>query len=192
MQHQASLSQNSLFDRDYSVISARVPKNPVSTPLRPTGWGISESPFGVLFFAWSKKGLMEAGFIDTDTRASRWSRFPNIQDNLRAQDISKVIFSGSKLDLPLEWMGTPFQCKVWNALQSIPMGECVSYSAFAERLGRPNAVRAIASAIAHNPLAVVIPCHRVVPKRGGQGEYRWGAIRKSALLEWERTCILKT
>lgn len=156
-----------------------------------TGWGVAESPFGMVFLAWSKKGLMEAGFIESDARASRWKTVSTIQDDLRAEGIANAIFSGSKLDVPLDLTGTPFQCKVWSALQAIPKGEPVAYSTFAQRLGIPTAVRAIASAIARNPIAVLIPCHRVVPKHGGEGEYRWGALRKSALLEWERACILK-
>ena len=90
------------------------------------------------------------------------------------------------LDLPLDIQATAFQRMVWNALREIPRGETRTYSQIAKAIGRPKAVRAVASACAHNPVAIAIPCHRVVPKRGDAGGYRWGARRKHALLASER------
>jgi len=88
-------------------------------------------------------------------------------------------------DLPLDVQGTAFQRRVWMALQAIPPGDTVSYSDIAFRLGKPKAARAIARACAANPLAVAIPCHRVVRRNGHLGGYRWGLERKRALLERE-------
>ncbi len=81
---------------------------------------------------------------------------------------------------------TAFQWKVWRALQRIPYGETRAYAEVARSIGKPKAVRAVASACAKNPVCLVVPCHRVVPKAGGIGGYRWGAARKEALLKRER------
>jgi AraC family transcriptional regulator of adaptative response/methylated-DNA-[protein]-cysteine methyltransferase len=91
-----------------------------------------------------------------------------------------------RLDLPLDVQATAFQWQVWQALAAIPYGETRTYAEVAAALGRPRAVRAVARAIASNPVALAIPCHRVVPAAGGTGGYRWGASRKQALLKRER------
>jgi AraC family transcriptional regulator of adaptative response/methylated-DNA-[protein]-cysteine methyltransferase len=88
-------------------------------------------------------------------------------------------------DVPLDVRGTAFQWRVWKALQAIPAGATRSYAEVAAAIGRPKAVRAVARACATNPVALVVPCHRVVPSAGGTGGYRWGAERKAALLARE-------
>jgi AraC family transcriptional regulator of adaptative response/methylated-DNA-[protein]-cysteine methyltransferase len=90
-----------------------------------------------------------------------------------------------RLDLPLDVQGTAFQRRVWLALQEIPPGDTVSYANIASRIGKPNAARAVARACAANPMAVAIPCHRVVRGNGSLGGYRWGLERKRVLLERE-------
>jgi AraC family transcriptional regulator, regulatory protein of adaptative response / methylated-DNA-[protein]-cysteine methyltransferase len=90
-----------------------------------------------------------------------------------------------RLDLPLDVQATAFQWQVWQALAAIPYGETRTYAEVAASIGRPRAVRAVAHACASNPVALAIPCHRVVPLAGGTGGYRWGAARKKALLELE-------
>jgi AraC family transcriptional regulator, regulatory protein of adaptative response / methylated-DNA-[protein]-cysteine methyltransferase len=87
-----------------------------------------------------------------------------------------------RLDLPLDVQATAFQWQVWQALASIPYGETRTYSEVASSIGKPRAVRAVARACATNPVALAIPCHRVVPAAGGEGGYRWGVNRKKALL----------
>lgn len=89
-------------------------------------------------------------------------------------------------DLPYDVQATAFNRQVWDAIRAIPMGATATYSELAEQIGNAAAVRAVASACANNPVALVIPCHRVVPKRGGTGGYRWGAKRKRELLELEK------
>jgi AraC family transcriptional regulator of adaptative response/methylated-DNA-[protein]-cysteine methyltransferase len=89
------------------------------------------------------------------------------------------------LDLPLDVRGTAFQQRVWQALRRVPPGSTATYSEIARRIGAPKAVRAVAQACASNPVAVAIPCHRVVRKDGGLSGYRWGVERKRALLERE-------
>lgn len=86
------------------------------------------------------------------------------------------------LALPLDIQGTAFQQRVWQALQNIPAGQTVSYSELARRLGQPSATRAVASAVAANPIAVAVPCHRVLRNDGSISGYRWGVERKRALL----------
>jgi AraC family transcriptional regulator of adaptative response/methylated-DNA-[protein]-cysteine methyltransferase len=93
--------------------------------------------------------------------------------------------SQPRLDLPLDVQATAFQWQVWQALASIPYGETRTYSQVASSIGKPKAVRAVARACATNPVALAVPCHRVVPAAGGEGGYRWGANRKKALLRRE-------
>jgi AraC family transcriptional regulator of adaptative response/methylated-DNA-[protein]-cysteine methyltransferase len=96
------------------------------------------------------------------------------------------------LDLPIDVRATAFQWKVWRALQRIPYGETRAYAEVAKAIGRPKAVRAVARACATNPVALVVPCHRVVPSTGGTGEYRWGKERKARLLRSEqRRAVLR-
>jgi AraC family transcriptional regulator of adaptative response/methylated-DNA-[protein]-cysteine methyltransferase len=90
------------------------------------------------------------------------------------------------LELPLDVRATAFQWQVWKTLAAIPYGETRSYSDIAKTIGQPRAARAVARACATNPVALAIPCHRVVPSSGGIGGYRWGASRKKALLDRER------
>ena len=90
------------------------------------------------------------------------------------------------LDLPIDVQATAFQWKVWRALQRIPYGETRGYAEVAKTIGRPKAVRAVARACATNPVALVVPCHRVVPAAGGIGGYRWGTERKARLLQTEK------
>jgi AraC family transcriptional regulator of adaptative response/methylated-DNA-[protein]-cysteine methyltransferase len=90
------------------------------------------------------------------------------------------------LDLPIDVQATAFQWKVWRALQRIPYGETRAYAEVAKSIGKPRAVRAVARACATNPVALVVPCHRVVPSTGGTGGYRWGTDRKARLLAAEK------
>ncbi len=90
---------------------------------------------------------------------------------------------GGEVDLQL--VGAPFQIKVWEALLSVPAGEVTTYSEIARRCGRPKAVRAVGTAVGRNPLAWLIPCHRVLRRDGGLGGYHWGLSVKQAMLAWE-------
>jgi AraC family transcriptional regulator, regulatory protein of adaptative response / methylated-DNA-[protein]-cysteine methyltransferase len=89
--------------------------------------------------------------------------------------------------IPLDIQGTAFQQRVWDALRRIPRGETRSYTEIAKQIGKPKAVRAVANACASNPVAVVVPCHRVVARSGSLAGYRWGVERKQALLRAEQT-----
>jgi len=102
-----------------------------------------------------------------------------------AQVVSALEHPGQQVALPLDIQGTAFQQQVWQALRQIPAGQTASYSDIAQRIGKPQAVRAVAGACAANKLAVVIPCHRVVRNDGALSGYRWGVDRKRQLLEIE-------
>ena len=93
--------------------------------------------------------------------------------------------TGSLEKLPVLIQGTNFQLKVWEALLSIPKGAVTTYQQIAQSIGHPAAVRAVGSAVGDNPIAYLIPCHRVIRKEGMLGEYRWGSLRKKALIGWE-------
>lgn len=123
-----------------------------------------------------------------------WKRFPNAQfiyepQALKGyQDSLKAWFTGSSepSTLPLDTEGTAFQQAIWQALQKIPHGQTVSYSELAERVGKPQAVRAVGSAVGANPLMIFIPCHRVIRKNGDVTGFRGGMALKHHLLEMER------
>ena len=100
-------------------------------------------------------------------------------------------FQGATIDerwAALSPEGTDFQKQVWRALLEIPPCTTISYGAIATQVGRPKAYRAVGSAVGANPIALLIPCHRVVPASGGTGNYRWGSERKRALLKMENAC----
>jgi AraC family transcriptional regulator of adaptative response/methylated-DNA-[protein]-cysteine methyltransferase len=143
------------------------------------------------------QGLCAIDFGDTAEalKENLRRRFPNAvfqdPDPQFTAMIAKVLaFLGNpdrgRLGLPLDVQGTAFQRRVWLALQEIPPGDTVSYKDVASRIGKPNAARAVARACASNPVAVAIPCHRVVRGNGQLGGYRWGLERKRALLEREK------
>lgn len=121
------------------------------------------------------------------------SRFPNAKlvagnpefEALTSKAIGLVESPASASDLPLDIRGTAFQQKVWNAIRKIPAGETASYGQIANRIGATGAARAIAGACAANPLAVAVPCHRVVRNDGSLSGYRWGVERKQTLLKRE-------
>ena len=106
--------------------------------------------------------------------------------HITTQTIAFLEEPAAGLDLPLDIQGTAFQHRVWTALQRIPFGQTASYGEIARQIGDPKAARAVAGACASNPVAVAIPCHRVVKSDGGLGGYRWGIERKRVLLERER------
>lgn len=107
-----------------------------------------------------------------------------------AEQVKRLIAPSSPppsqpLSFPLDLQGTDFQQRVWQALQTVPFGTTLSYGALAQRLGKPTAVRAVASACGANPVAIVVPCHRILRGDGSLGGYRWGLERKRKLLALE-------
>jgi AraC family transcriptional regulator, regulatory protein of adaptative response / methylated-DNA-[protein]-cysteine methyltransferase len=120
-----------------------------------------------------------ATILEDDASLAKWTRAILTHLNDRSAKASR------SMELPLDVRATAFQWQVWQALAAIPYGETRTYGDIAVAIGQPKAVRAVARACATNPVALAIPCHRVVPASGGEGGYRWGAQRKRALLARE-------
>lgn len=121
---------------------------------------------------------------------AQWPAAPLQRDDvIAAQWIAKIFASSSQESISIIMQGTPFQQRVWQALLTISPGATVSYEDVANMLEKPTAVRAVASAIARNNIAYLIPCHRVIRKSGAVHKYRWGRARKIALLVQEQAAI---
>jgi AraC family transcriptional regulator of adaptative response/methylated-DNA-[protein]-cysteine methyltransferase len=158
-------------------------------------YAIVPSPLGRLLVAATGRGVcaVSMGGSDAELERALSQEYPNataVRDAGALARWTKAILahlSGRRprLDLPLDVQATAFQWQVWTALAAIPYGQTRSYAEVAASIGRPAAVRAVARACATNPVALAIPCHRVVPSTGGTGGYRWGAGRKAALLAAE-------
>lgn len=156
----------------------------------------ANSPLGRMLIAATQKGICAVQFADSDGELEEGLKreFPfairrRDDDGLREwKDHLLGQMRGQRLNstLPLDIQATAFQRKVWSYLQSIPFGETRSYAAVAKAIGRPSASRAVARACATNPVAVAIPCHRVVRQDGDASGYRWGLGRKKTLLELEQ------
>ncbi len=159
------------------------------------GYTCRPSPLGQVLVAATGRGLcaVELGDDVEQLVQALQARFPAAQlyrDEARlagwaGQVLSFLVDGGPEPDLPRDVRGTAFQAAVWAALRRIPPGQTVTYAGLAAALGRPNAARAVAGACAANPLAVLVPCHRVVRGDGGLGGYRWGLARKRWLLDRE-------
>ena len=158
-------------------------------------FAVTDSSLGSVLVAASERGVCAILMGDDPEVLARdlEDRFPEATliggdaafERLVARVVELVEAPGAGLDLPLDPRGTAFQRRVWQALREIPAGGTASYTEIADRIGAPNAVRAVASACAANPLAVAVPCHRVVRSDGGLSGYRWGVERKRALLRRE-------
>ena len=159
-------------------------------------YGFHPSPFGDCLIAITDRGLTGLSFI-TQTRPdalaqqkSGWECARWVEDTPATHPYADAAFGGpaataSNKNLRLLLRGSPFRVKVWEGLLRIPEGAVISYGDFATRLGRPGAARAVAGAVAGNLIGYVIPCHRVIRDSGAISGYRWGPVRKSALLGME-------
>jgi len=147
---------------------------------------------GTCLIARSALGICELAFVDgqKDAALAELARnYPCAEilpaDGIFDDLVERLLLSKAK-DCALDMRGTFFQRTVWHELQKTTEGEVISYQELARRLGRPDAVRAVAGALARNRIAVLIPCHRVIRSDGALGGYRWGIERKAALLKKER------
>jgi len=156
-------------------------------------YDFANSPFGNLLVASTSKGVCYMAFYIDQTNAiiDLKEKFPNAEFQQKSDSIQQDALSifqndWSKLgDIKLHLKGTDFQLKVWETLLKIPMGRLSSYGNVAEQLGNPNASRAVGTAIGSNPVAFLIPCHRVIQSSGNTGGYMWGSTRKTAIIGWE-------
>jgi AraC family transcriptional regulator of adaptative response/methylated-DNA-[protein]-cysteine methyltransferase len=154
------------------------------------------SPLGRLLVAVTQRGVCAVRMGDTDAELEKDLRaeFPAAtirrNDSALREPVKKILNhltnKEPQLDLPLDIRSTAFQRQVWEHLRAIPYGQTVSYGEVARALGKPGAVRAVGRACATNPVALVIPCHRVVREDQSLGGYRWGLARKQKLIEHER------
>ena len=160
------------------------------------GYTTVATPLGRLLVGFTDTGVCSVALADSDEELERALRieFPGASIERAPAGanawvtsiVERVRGKVSSADVPLDVQGTAFQWKVWKLLQRIPAGQTRSYGEIARQLGRPSASRAVARACAGNPVAIVIPCHRVVRTSGELGGYRWGIERKERLLERER------
>ena len=153
--------------------------------------GVHPSPFGDFLLATTERGVCALTFLDEAGAegaiagvAARWPNATLVPDAAATAPLAERIFDGEGT-VPLHLEGTNFQIRVWEALLRVPGGTVVTYERLAASLGSPGAVRAVGTAVGRNPVAYLIPCHRVIRKTGAFGEYRWGAARKRAMLGWE-------
>lgn len=161
-------------------------------------WTLVDTVLGRALVAATERGICAVELGDDDAALeqrlreefpqARLDRVEDGRDAFLAPRLRAVAerLAGRDTEVPVDLVGTGFQQRVWEALMKIPVGETVSYAGLASALGAPRAARAVASACAHNRIAVVVPCHRVIRGDGSLGGYRWGLPRKQQLLERER------
>lgn len=153
-------------------------------------YGFSQTPFGTMLVATTTRGIAMLEFVEstrdfdpalTALPNARWER-----DDSVAERLAPRLF-GDRASKPMRVhvRGTNFQLRVWNALLHVPEGAVRTYGQLAASMGEPDSARAVGNALAHNPVALLIPCHRVIASNGIVGNYKWGSARKRALLAWE-------
>lgn len=160
-------------------------------------YSFAESRFGKVLIASTSKGVCHASFFDDKSEAivDLKSRFPNAKYSEAEYKTNREALEFFNLDankiqsIKLHISGTPFQFEVWEALLTIPIGHLSTYGAIANLIAKPGASRAVGSAIGKNPVAFLIPCHRVVQATGQIGGYMWGADRKYAIIAEEAAHI---
>jgi AraC family transcriptional regulator of adaptative response/methylated-DNA-[protein]-cysteine methyltransferase len=156
-------------------------------------YSFAESPFGSLIVAATPKGICYMAFADDPNLAFQELQqlFPNarycqVLDMIQQNALYIFGKDWSRLqELKLHLKGTDFQIKVWETLLKVPVGELSTYSAIASAIDNPKASRAVGSAVGDNPVAFLIPCHRVIKSTGELGQYHWGSPRKTAMIGWE-------
>jgi AraC family transcriptional regulator, regulatory protein of adaptative response / methylated-DNA-[protein]-cysteine methyltransferase len=157
-------------------------------------YGLHATPFGKALIGTTERGICHLGFVGSseghaiDALVAAWQQAKMVEDHQATAPLVEPIFDLSRrgnTPLRLHLRGTNFQLKVWEALLRIPHGAVTSYEGLAAQAGRPGPSRAVGTALGRNPIAVLIPCHRVIRKLGEFGNYRYGKVRKKALLGWE-------
>ncbi len=151
------------------------------------------SPFGEIIVASTPKGICHMSFVENREEAIKnlTSIFPKANYQNSADEIQKNAIRIFNLDwesldkIKLHIKGSDFQLKVWQALLNIPMGQLSSYQNIANFINSPKASRAVGNAVGQNPVAYLIPCHRIIQSTGALGDYHWGHIRKTSMIGWE-------
>jgi AraC family transcriptional regulator of adaptative response/methylated-DNA-[protein]-cysteine methyltransferase len=152
-------------------------------------YGFAHTPFGTIRVVQTSHGIAMLDFVDdvqpVDPGATPLPHATFVREDRGAERIAELAFDDRSEPLRLHVNGTNFQLRVWNALLAMDRGERATYARLAEAIGEPKAARAVGNACAANPVALLIPCHRVIASSGAVGNYRWGTRRKRALLAWE-------
>lgn len=156
-------------------------------------YSFSETPFGTILSASTSKGICHLAFADDESEALDVlkKKFPNaaykqVTDLIQQQALHAFSHGPSETDkIRLHLKGTPFQLKVWQALLSVPLGKLTTYGSIASHIESPKASRAVGTAVGDNPVAFIIPCHRIIQSSGVLGNYHWGSSRKAAMIGWE-------
>jgi AraC family transcriptional regulator of adaptative response/methylated-DNA-[protein]-cysteine methyltransferase len=163
------------------------------------GYGFHPTPFGECLLARTERGICALRFLSTPSKQAtlrelrdEWAAAKFVRNDDESGEICERIFSGAAKDggvpFHLHLHGTNFQLKVWQALLTIPSGRLANYGDLAVKIGAPGAGRAVGSAVGRNPIAYLIPCHRVIRSLGVIGDYRWGRERKQAMIAREAAC----
>jgi len=159
-------------------------------------FGFHPSPFGKALIMATDRGLAGLAFADPGKEPAtlsdmkrRWSKANYVEDNARTGPIAQRVFNSRqwRREQPLRvvLIGTDWEVRVWEALLQIPMGRLTTYSGLAGKVSTSAAARAVGTAVGKNPIAFVVPCHRVIGKAGALTGYHWGITRKRAMLGWE-------
>jgi len=157
-------------------------------------YGVGPTPFGPAFVGITERGICSFEFVDRSPGQhvkmlkAAWPKAEVRENERKITGILKKLFTstgGSSNPVHVLVRGTNFQVNVWKALLRIPAGSTTSYGQVARAIGSPRAARAVGSAVGDNPVAFLIPCHRVIQQSGALGDYHWGSVRKQALLAWE-------
>lgn len=156
-------------------------------------YSYAESPFGNMLVASTAKGICHMAFADDEAEAlhALQLKFPNASYHQMVDLIQQNVLyifthDWSQLSqIKLHLKGTEFQLKVWETLLKIPMGQLTTYGNIAKKIDTPSGSRAVGTAVGDNPVAFLIPCHRIIQSTGAIGGYHWGSIRKSAIIGWE-------
>ncbi len=192
--HETGLSSTSRLHDLYVKIEGMTPKE---FKLQGKGltihYSFASTPFGKVIVASTKRGICLLTFCENNSAGLHdlTQRFPNatlIEKEELSHQNALQIFTLNWSNLPeikLHLQGSEFQLKVWEALLTIPLGNLVTYKSVANKINRPSASRAVGTAIGSNPIAFLIPCHRVIQTSGQLGGYMWGTTRKSAIIGWE-------
>ena len=159
-------------------------------------YGLHSSPFGSALVIATPRGLAGLAFADSGEERSafadmqqRWPKARYVEDAARTAPLAQRIFDPKlwRAETPLRvvLIGTDFEVRVWEALMKVPMGRLTTYSDLAARVCSAKAARAVGAAVGKNPIAFVVPCHRVIGRAGSLTGYHWGLTRKRAMLGWE-------
>ncbi|MBS1607291.1 MAG: methylated-DNA--[protein]-cysteine S-methyltransferase [Bacteroidetes bacterium] len=156
-------------------------------------YSFAESPFGKILVASTVKGICYMAFADDE--AKTWSELKTLFPNATYHQVVDMIQQNALYIFTKDWRklseiklhvkGSGFQLKVWQTLLKIPVGQLSTYGSIAARIDKPSASRAVGTAIGDNPVAFIIPCHRVIQSSGSFGQYHWGSTRKTAMIGWE-------